>query len=82
MLIDQFIASFDQPPRTLTLDIDAFDDPTNGSQQLTFFHGYYRQYQYLPRVITYAENDMLLNLCLLYGSAIRRSVRARIWSMW
>jgi len=69
MLIDQFIASFDQPPQTLTLDIDAFDDPAYGSQQLTFFHGYYQQYQYLPRLITCAENDLVLSLCLLYGSA-------------
>ena len=69
VLIDQFIASFDLPPTRLTLDIDPFDDPTHGEQQLTFFHGYYDQYQYLPRVITCAENDLVLNVCLLYGSA-------------
>jgi Transposase DDE domain group 1 len=69
MLIDQFIGSFDEPPRMLTLDIDPFDDPTHGQQQLTFFHGYYRQYQYLPRVITCAENDLVLSVSLLYGSA-------------
>jgi Transposase DDE domain group 1 len=69
MLVDQFIASFDEPPKTLTLDIDPFDDPTHGQQQLTFFHGYYQQYQYLPRLITCAENDLVVNLTLLYGSA-------------
>jgi hypothetical protein len=69
MLLDQFIASFDKPPRQLTLDIDPFDDPTHGQQQLTFFHGYYNQYQYLPRVITCAENDLVLSVCLLYGTA-------------
>lgn len=69
LLVDQFIASFDEPPKTLTLDIDAFDDPTYGDQQLTFFHGYYQQYQYLPRVITCAENDLVLSVALLYGSA-------------
>ena len=69
VLIDQFIASFEKPPAQLTLDIDPFDDPTHGQQQLTFFHGYYDQYQYLPRVITCAENDLVLNVCLLYGSA-------------
>ncbi len=46
VLIDQFIASFDKPPTRLTLDMDPFDDPTHGQQQLTFFHGYYDQYQY------------------------------------
>jgi hypothetical protein len=69
MMIEQFIASFDQPPRQLTLDIDPFDDATHGQQQLTFFHGYYDQYQYLPRVITCAENDLVLGVCLLYGTA-------------
>ncbi len=69
LLLDQFIASFKKPPRQLTLDIDPFDDPTHGHQQLTFFHGYYEQYQYLPRVITCAENDLVLSVCLLHGTA-------------
>ncbi|MGW8286562.1 MAG: IS1380 family transposase [Candidatus Deferrimicrobiaceae bacterium] len=69
VLLDQFISSFDKPPRQLTFDIDPFDDPTHGQQQLTFFHGYYGQYQYLPRVITCAENDLVLSVCLLYGTA-------------
>jgi hypothetical protein len=69
MFLDQFIASFATPPRHLTFDIDPFDDPTHGQQQLTFFHGYYGQYQYLPRVITCAENDLVLTVCLLYGTA-------------
>jgi hypothetical protein len=69
VLLDQFIASFEKPPTQLTLDIDPFDDPTHGQQQLTFFHGYYDQYQYLPRVITCADNDLVLSAGLLYGSA-------------
>ncbi len=69
VLIDQFIGSFSEPPTELTLDIDPFDDPTHGGQQLTFFHGYYDQYQYMPRVITCAENDLVVDVCLLYGSA-------------
>ncbi len=69
VLIDQFIASFSAPPRHLTLDIDPFDDATHGQQQLTFFHGYYGQYQYLPRAITCAENELALDVCLLHGTA-------------
>lgn len=69
VFIDQFIASFDAPPSRITLDIDPFDDPTHGQQQLTFFHGYYKQYQYLPRVITCAENDLVVMACLLFGTA-------------
>ena len=69
VLMDQFIASFKTAPARLTFDIDAFDDPTHGQQQLTFFHGYYSQYQYLPRTITCADNDQVVMVCLLFGTA-------------
>jgi len=69
VFIDQFLNSFDQPPRRLTFDIDTFDDPTHGEQQLTFFHGYYEQYQYQPRLITCAQNDLVVMACLLHGTA-------------
>jgi hypothetical protein len=41
VFLDQFIASFETPPRHLTFDLDAVDDPTHGHQQLTFWHGHY-----------------------------------------
>lgn len=69
VFIDQFIASFDKPPRRITLDVDTFDDPAHGEQQLTFFHGHYGQRQYLPRVITCAETDQVVMVCLLFGTA-------------
>lgn len=40
LLVDQFLDSFDAPPTRLTLDMDGFDDPAHGQQQLTLFHGY------------------------------------------
>jgi hypothetical protein len=67
--IERFVASFGEVPRSLTLDIDVFDDPAHGQQQLIFFHGYYEQYQYLGRVITCAENDQLVMPALLHGTA-------------
>jgi hypothetical protein len=67
--LEQFMRSFGQRPRELMLDIDVFDDPTHGQQQLTFFHGYYRQYQYVVRVITCAENDQVVFPVLLFGTA-------------
>jgi hypothetical protein len=69
VFIDQFLASFAAPPRRLTFDLDTFDDPTHGDQQLTFFHGYYEQYQYQPRLITCAQNDLVVMACLLHGTA-------------
>jgi len=69
VFIDQFIASFAMPPRHLTLDVDAVDDPAHGAQQLVLFHGYFEQYQYFPLVITCADNDQVVMLSLRHGSA-------------
>ena len=67
-LVQQFLEGFAEPPARITLDIDAFDDPTHGQQQLTFFHGYYRQYQYLPLAITCAETDDVVLVGLRHGT--------------
>jgi hypothetical protein len=68
VLVDLFLQSFDTPPHHLTLDLDAFDDPAHGQQQLVLFHGYYEQYQYLPIAITCAENDLVLLVGLRHGT--------------
>jgi hypothetical protein len=69
LFVEQFIASFAEPPLSLTFDLDAVDDPTHGSQQLSLFHGFYARYQYLPLVITCAENDQIVMLSLRHGTA-------------
>jgi hypothetical protein len=69
VFVDDFIASFAAPPLSLTFDLDAVDDPTHGAQQLTLFHGYYEQYQYLPLVVTCAETDQIVMLSLRHGTA-------------
>ena len=43
--------------RLITLDFDPTDDPTHGQQELSFFHGYYDTYCYLPLIGTMAFND-------------------------
>lgn len=68
-LVDQFIAAFEEPPSRLLFDLDAFDDPTHGQQQLQLFHGFYRQHQYLPLVITSAETDLVVSISLRHGTA-------------
>jgi hypothetical protein len=69
LFIQRFVHSFAEPPPEITLDVDLFDDPTHGQQQLTFFHGFYDQYQYLVRALTCAENDLLVLPVLLHGTA-------------
>jgi hypothetical protein len=69
LFVDQFIASFERPPRHLVFDLDAVDDPAHGNQQLTFWHNYYDQNQYLPLVVTCANNGLVVLLSLRHGSA-------------
>jgi hypothetical protein len=68
VLLDQFLASFTEPPRRLTFDLDAVDDPAHGHQQLTLWHGYYDQNQYLPLFITCPDNDQFVLLALRPGN--------------
>lgn len=48
VLVEQFIASFAEPPAELILDFDATDDRVHGLQEGRFFHGYYDGYCFLP----------------------------------
>lgn len=68
VFIDHFMASFAQPPHCLTFDLDAIDDAAHGQQQLTFWHGYYDQNQYLPLGITCADNDQFVMVSLRPGN--------------
>lgn len=67
--IERFVAGLEAPRGELTLDLDVFDDPTYGEQQLTFYHGFYDQHQYLVRALTCAQNDQVVVPTLLYGTA-------------
>jgi len=68
VLVDLFLQSFDRPPGHLTLDLDPVDDPAHGQQQLTMFNAYYDENQYLPIVITCAENDLVVLVGLRHGT--------------
>ncbi len=48
VFVEQFIASFDQPPDELVLDFDPTDLPLHGQQEGRFFHGFYGHYCFLP----------------------------------
>lgn len=67
--LEKFVESFDEAPDVITLDIDTYADAAHGEQQLSFWHDYYKQNQYQVRVMTCAENDMVIFPVLLYGSA-------------
>ncbi len=46
-----FLQAHPTPPDHIVLDLDATDDPIHGHQLGRFFHGYYRNYCYLPLYI-------------------------------
>ena len=57
-----------EKPKRIILDIDGTDDPTHGSQQLTFFHGYYDQYMYHLLVIYDADSGDLITAVVRPGN--------------
>lgn len=46
--VDAFLDAHNEPPEEIVLDVDATDDPLHGHQLGRFFHGYYKNYCYLP----------------------------------
>lgn len=50
-LVEQFIAGFACPPRTLVLDLDHSEDAVYGQQPLAFYNHHYRSTCYLPLMI-------------------------------
>jgi len=56
LLVEIFIASFSKPPKELILDFDATDDVIHGHQEFRHYHGYYREYCYLPLYVFCKEH--------------------------
>jgi hypothetical protein len=62
LLVDLFIESYPQAPSEIVLDVDATDDPLHGNQEGRFFHGYYKNYCYLPLYIFSGEHVLCARL--------------------
>jgi hypothetical protein len=60
--VDVFLESYNRPPLTIILDLDATDDPLYGHQAGRFFHGYYDNYCYLPLYIFCGEHLLCARL--------------------
>ena len=57
-----FLDSYSQAPSEIVLDLDATDDPLHGHQSGRFFHGYYKNYCYLPLYIFCGEHLLCARL--------------------
>jgi hypothetical protein len=68
-LVEGFIQRYQVAPAEIVLDIDGWDDPTHGEQQLSCFHGYYGQHMYFPVLINEASSGYPLVLQLRAGNS-------------
>lgn len=67
--VEAFIASFESAPHEIVLDIDGWDDPTHGEQQLSLFHGYYDQHMYYPVQVSDAKSGRPILVVLRAGNS-------------
>ena len=75
-MLKLYLDTRDPTSQRIILDIDITADPTYGQQQLTFFHGFYGQYVYLPLLVF--EGGQLVTAVLLPGNAWGGSYAVRI----
>ncbi|HEY7616403.1 MAG TPA: IS1380 family transposase, partial [Terriglobales bacterium] len=62
LLVELYIQAQPKQPEEIVLDLDATDDPLHGQQEGRFFHGYYREYCYLPLYIFAGEHLLCARL--------------------
>jgi len=62
LFINVFLNAHSTPPKRIILDLDATDDPIHGAQSGRFFHGYYKNYCYLPLYIFCGEHLLCARL--------------------
>ncbi len=62
LLVDLFLEAHTAAPTSITLDLDATDDPLHGNQEGRFFHGYYDGYCYLPLYVFCGKHLLVAKL--------------------
>ena len=62
LFTELFLQAHRQPPKRIVLDLDATDDLIHGNQAGRFFHGYYKNYCYLPLYIFCGEHLLCARL--------------------
>jgi Transposase DDE domain group 1 len=88
LLVDLFLEAHQQAPAKIILDLDATDDTLYGNQEGRFYHGYYRDYCYLPLYVFCGEHLLCARLRMSNIDASADSVEeleplvARIRQSW
>jgi hypothetical protein len=78
LLVDLFVEAHPQAPKEITLDLDATDDIVYGHQEGRFYHGYYRDYCYLPLYVFCGEHLLCAHACGLPTL----TPRPTLWRSW
>ena len=60
LLVALCVESFATEPEEVVLDLDATDIPLRGDQEERFFHGYYREYCYMPLPFIVGRHPVLV----------------------
>lgn len=76
--VDQFIASYPQPPAVIVLDLDHSEDPTHGQQEFSFYNHYYRHHCYLPLFLFEGLSGKFITAALRPGQRPTGAENARI----
>jgi len=88
--VDQFIASYAQPPKVIVLDMDHSEDAAYGQQESIFYNHHYGSYCYLPLFIFEGLSGKLITAALRPGkrpsgaenAAIVKRVLQRLRAAW
>jgi len=67
-MLNLYLDTKDKKTKQIVLDLDITDDEVYGNQQLTFFHGYFGEYVYLPLLIFDGETGKLVTAILQPGN--------------
>ena len=70
------VRCLDKHAREIVIDLDASDDPLHGKQEGRFYHGYYKNYCYLPLFAFVGDVPLWAQLRTSDGDAARGSVEA------
>ena len=62
LLVALCVESFATAPEEVVLDLDATDIPLHGTQEERFYHGYYREYCYMPLVFLIGRHPVLVRM--------------------
>ena len=79
LFVDLFLQAHATPPAEIVLDLDATDDPLHGHQEGRFFHGYYKEFCYLPLYVFCGEPLLVAQLRTADNDASWGSVDVLRW---